>query len=134
MLHEPLGVSGPYRTRCDAGHARRQVQRARDSCQDVRAPHSQLGEQCHGDEEAVVSQEITVGRSGQPVVWRKKIRAQERRQEVGSAEIDSPQIVRAGLGPEVIGAQELSRSQALTEAIAGRARQARRDDGRKAGR
>ena len=95
------------------------VQRARDSCQDVRAPNSQLGEHCHGDEEAVVSRYSAVGWAwpeirwpkirwpevrGQEVWWEKE-RAQEiRRPEIGSAQVIPSQIIRTGIEPEVIGA------------------------------
>lgn len=94
------------------------VLRARDSCQDVRAPNSQLGEHCHGDEEAVVSRYSAVGWAawpevGRPEVWwqevwwqevgREEERAQEiRRPEIGSAQVVPSQIIRTGIGPQVI--------------------------------
>ena len=91
------------------------VLRARDSCQDVRAPNSQLGEHCHGDEEAVVSRYSAVGWTEiwRPEVWwpevwwpevgREKERAQEiRRPEIGSAQVVPSQIIRTGIGPEVL--------------------------------
>ncbi len=97
------------------------VLRARDSCQDVRAPNSQLGEHCHGDEEAVVSRYSAVGWATEvrrpeverPEVGREKERAQEiRRTEIGSAQVVPSQIIRAGIGPEVIGAETLRWPQA----------------------
>jgi hypothetical protein len=71
------------------------VQRARDSCHDVRAPNSQLGEHCHGDEEAVVSRYSAVGRAAcpeveRPEVWWPKVgREKERTQEIRRPEIGS---------------------------------------------
>ena len=69
------------------------VQRARDSCQDVRAPNSQLGEHCHGDEEAVVSRYSAVRwaawpQVGRPEVWWPKVGSEkERAQEIQRPEI-----------------------------------------------
>lgn len=90
------------------------VLRARDSCQDVPAPNSQLGEHYHGDEEAVVSRYSAVGwaapeigrsEDGRPKVGREKERAQEiRRTEIGSAQVVPSQIIRTGFCPEVISA------------------------------
>ena len=91
------------------------VRRARDSCQDVRAPNSQLGEHCHGDEEAVVSRYSAVRwaawpQVGRPEIWRAKVgrekecRQEIRRPEIRSAQVVPSQIIRTGIGPEVLGA------------------------------
>ena len=136
---------------------RARVRRARDSCQDVRAPNSQLGEHCHGDEEAVVSRYSAVGWTAWSQVGRSQVerpeverseveraevgwqeeRAQEVRcTEVGSAEVVPSQIIRTGIGsPEVLGAQALRWPQARAqEAVTSGPRQARRVDGHEAGR